>query len=85
MALQAEKKRLMQEAHLARLEAIKKELLKSLEGTNEASAHYIEKMSYEHLTSICLSECLANESVLEGLQKKISLFVLFDRILHRQQ
>ncbi|MFJ7371714.1 hypothetical protein ACIQVU_20190 [Lysinibacillus sp. NPDC098008] len=85
MALQAEKKRLMQEANLARLAAIKQELLKSLEGTDEAAAQYVEGMSFEHLTSICLNECLANESVLEGLQKKISLFVLFNRILHRQQ
>lgn len=85
MALQAEKKRLMQEAHLARLDAIKQELLKSFEGTDEAAAHYVKGMSFEHLTSICLSECLANESVLEGLRKKISLFALFDRILHRQQ
>jgi len=85
MEIQAEKKKLIKASQLARLESIKTELINSLQGTDEASARYVENMPCEHLASICFIECLANESVLEGLKRTISMFVLFDSIFHKQQ
>jgi len=84
MELKEEKKRLIQASQLARLESIKTELLNSLQGTDEAFARYIEKMSYEHLASICFIECLSNESAQTGIKKTISKYALFDSIFHRQ-
>lgn len=84
MEIKAEKKRLIQASQLARLESIKKELLNSLQGKDEVSAHYIEEMTYEHLASICFIECLANDSALASIKKTISMYVLFDSIFDRQ-
>lgn len=84
MEIKEEKEMLIQESQLARLESIKKELLNSLQDTDEVSARYIEEMTYEHLASVCFIECLANESALAGIKKTISMYVLFDSIFDRK-